>query len=466
MVDVTVIGGGISGLATGYMLHRQGWDVLVLERQAKAGGNAISERASGFLMEHGPSTVNATIPEALTLSSDLGLEPSRCDLSDAVRNRYLVKDGELSGIAAHAMGFLLSDYLSPGGRLRLLSEPLVPRQKSGDEETVAEFCGRRFGSEFVERIMDPLVGGLYAGMADSLSVSAIFPRLVEMERRFGSITWAVLRARFLGKTMPGKRLYSWRDGIGALPGALTAQLGSSVRTGVTVRRLIAAPGGFLVDTGRDGKIKTRAVVIAAQPHVAAGLLEGVDADAAAAAGEIAAPPLAVVFLGFKRSQVEHPLDGLGFLTPVGERRNLTGAQFSSVMFPGRAPDGHVALTGYLGGGRSPELGTVSADEAIDMARAEFRDLLGARGDPVIARARHWPRGIPQYAIGHSARLFTLERLGETVPGLYVTGNYFDGPSVGACVARAVKTAVAVGGYLQADGTRTQTNAIKELEAEI
>ena len=130
MVDVTVIGGGISGLATGYMLRRQGWDVLVLERQARAGGNAISERAGGFLMEHGPSTVNATIPEALALSSDLGLEASRCDLGDAVRNRYLVKDGELSGISAHAMGFLLSDYLSPGGRLPLLSEPLIPRRKT------------------------------------------------------------------------------------------------------------------------------------------------------------------------------------------------------------------------------------------------------------------------------------------------------------------------------------------------
>jgi protoporphyrinogen/coproporphyrinogen III oxidase len=459
MVDVTVIGGGISGLATGYMLRRQGWDVLVLERQARAGGNAISERAGGFLMEHGPSTVNATIPEALALSSDLGLEASRCDLGDAVRNRYLVKDGELSGISAHAMGFLLSDYLSPGGRLRLLSEPLIPRRKTSGEETVADFCRRRFGAEFVERIMDPLVGGLYAGMADSLSVSAIFPRLVEMERRFGSITWAVFRALLLRKSMPGKRLYSWRDGIGALPGALAVQLGPSLRTGVSVRRLIAAPGGFLVDTGRGGKIRTRAVAIAAQPHVAAGLLEDVAIDAAAAAGEIAAPPLAVVFMGFKRSQVEHPLDGLGFLTPVKENRTLTGAQFSSVMFPGRAPDGHVALTGYLGGARSPELGRLRTDEAIDLARAEFRDLLGARGDPVIARARHWPRGIPQYEIGHSARLSHLERLGETAPGLYVTGNYFDGPSVGACVARAAKTVAAMDGFLLEKKTRMQTDVI-------
>ncbi|MHA1108503.1 MAG: protoporphyrinogen oxidase, partial [Alphaproteobacteria bacterium] len=391
MIDVTIIGGGISGLATGHMLRRQGWNVLVLERQAKAGGNAISERTGGFLMEHGPSTVNATIPEALALSDDLGLEPGRCDLSDDVRRRFLVKDGELAGIAAHAMGFLMSGYLSPLGRARLLSEPLVPRRKAGGEESVGDFCRRRFGPEFVERIMDPLVGGLYAGMADSLSVSAVFPRLVEMERRFGSITWAVLRARFMGKSMPGKRLYSWRDGIGALPAALTAQLGSSLRCGVAVRGLRAAPGGFLVDTGRGGQIRTRAVAIAAQPHVAAGLLEEIAVDAASAAGDIAAPPLAVVFLGFKRSQIEHPLDGLGYLTPVGKSRSLTGAQFSSVMFPGRAPDGHVALTGYMGGARAPELGRIPADEAIDLARAEFRNLLGARGAPVIARARHWPR---------------------------------------------------------------------------
>jgi protoporphyrinogen/coproporphyrinogen III oxidase len=448
MIDVTVIGGGISGLATGYMLRRQGWNVLVLERQAKSGGNAISEcTADGFLMEHGPSTVNATIPEALTLSRELGLEAGRCDLSDAVRRRFLVKDGGIAGIAAHPMGFLLSNYLSPGGRARLLGELLVPRRRSGGDETVADFCRRRFGSEFAERIMDPLVGGLYAGTADSLSIAAVFPRLVEMERRFGSITWAVLRARLLGASMPGKRLYSWRDGVGALPAALAARLGPSLRTGVVVRRLTAAPDGFVVDTGPGGAITTRAVAIATQPHVAAGLLEGVDADASMAAGEIQAPPLTVVFLGFSRSQIDHPLDGLGYLTPVDEGRSLTGAQFSSVMFPGRAPDGHVALTGYLGGARVPELGTVPADEAIALTRAEFHDLLGARGEPVIARARNWPRGIPQYGRGHLARLGILDRLGQSCPGLSVTGNYFDGPSVGACVVRAARTAAELGDYL-------------------
>ena len=452
MVDVAVIGGGISGLATAYLLRRQGHDVVVLERQAHAGGNTLSENFGGFLMEHGPSTVNAAMGEALALSRDLGLESARCDLGDEVRRRYLVKEGALAGISTHPMGFLLSNYLSLGARLRMMAEITVPRPAAGTEESIAEFCRRRFGSEFTDRIMNPLVGGLYAGRAEQLSVSAVFPRLEELENRFGSISWAAFRRRLQGRSLPGKRLYSWREGMGTLPRALMGSLGTTLRTGITVRRIGAVPGGFKVDAGADGTIKARTVVIASQPHVAAGLLEGTADDAATAAGNIHAPPLAVVFLGYERRQVDHPLDGLGYLTPTAEKHSLTGAQFSSTMFPGRAPKDHVAITGYLGGTRSPDLGTVSRAEAVDLVRAELADLIGARGRPKVVGVRHWPRSIPQYEIGHAARIATLDSTSESVPGLFVTGNYFDGPSVGSCVARATQTCATVDDYLSTKGS--------------
>ena len=446
MFDVAVIGGGVSGLATAYELERLGHRVALLERQRRPGGNALSERIGGFLMEHGPSTVASESAAADQFSRRLGLDGRSTALGDGVRRRYLVDRGRLSGIAVHPLGFLLSGYLPVQARLRLLGEVMVPRG-GGGEETVAEFCARRFGTAFVERVIDPLVGGIYAGLADQLSAVAAFPKLVELERRFGSVTLGLVHRRRQGGRMPGSRLFSWRDGIGTLPGALAGALGASLRCGVAVRRIQPILGGYRIDAGPAGAFAARAVVIATQPHVAAGLLAGVDEAAAEAAATIPAPPLAVAFLGYRRCQVAHPLDGVGFLVPRGECRPITGAQFCSTMFPGRAPDGHVAVAGYFGGARAPELATLPAADLVQLARREFGELLGAKGEPVISRVRHWPRGLPQYTLGHGARVAALAGLAARRPGLFVTGNYLTGPAIAACLAQARHTSADVHRYL-------------------
>ncbi|MBI4182591.1 MAG: protoporphyrinogen oxidase [Proteobacteria bacterium] len=449
MLDAVVIGGGISGLAAAYGLRRRGYRVTVLERQAHIGGNAVSERLDGFLMEHGPSTVNAGAPVATGLSRELGLDPERCDLGAGVRRRYLVSRGALCGISVHPLGFLCSDYLSLGARLRLAAEVAMPR--GGGEETVAAFCARRFGAEFAARVIDPLVGGIYAARASEVSVAALFPKLVELERRHGSVLGGILRRRRHGATMPGSRLFSWRGGIGALPRALARRLGETVQTGVTVRRIEWRRHGFRLDLGAAGGIDARTVLIATQPHVAARLLDGIDGPAAAAAAGIDAPPLAVVFLGFRRQDVDHPLDGLGFLAAEDERRTLNGAQFCSTMFAGRAPEGHVAVAGYFGGAREPGLGAASADELIAFARREFRDLIGAHGQPLVARVRHWPLGLPQYRLGHQDRVAALVDASGRQPGIFLTGNYFSGPSVAACVAEAAEAAARIDRFLGGRG---------------
>ncbi|MEK7246405.1 MAG: protoporphyrinogen oxidase, partial [Pseudomonadota bacterium] len=336
MLDVAVIGGGISGMTAAYCLGRRGHRVIVLERQTHVGGNAVSERSEGFLMEHGPSTVNADSPAAVGLSRELGLEGQRCALGDGVRRRYLVSRGALRGIPVHPLGFLCSDYLSLGARLRLMAEVIVPRRRDTEaEETVSAFSARRFGAEFAARVIDPMVGGIYAARASEASVAALFPKLVELERRHGSVTGGIIHRRRRGASMPGSRLFSWRDGIGELPRALAARLGEVVRTGVAVRRIERHRDGFRLDVGAAGGLDARTVLIATQPHVAAQMLDGIDGPAAAAAAEIDAPPLAVVFLGFRRQDVDHPLDGLGFLVAEDERRTLNGAQFCSTMFAGR-----------------------------------------------------------------------------------------------------------------------------------
>ncbi len=448
-VDVAVIGGGVSGLSTAHALKRRGYRVVVLERQARPGGNAVSERIGGFLMEHGPSTVASESPVATDMSLLLGLDGQRCELGDSVRRRYLVRNGDLHGVSVHPAAFLFSNYLSFAGRARLIAECVVPARKSGTEdESVADFCARRFGNEFAARVIDPLVGGLYAGRADELSVSAVFPRLVEMERSHGSICRALFHSRRRGARMPGRRLFSWLDGIGALPCALARELGSAVRSGAVVSAIRPLASGFEVQAGAAGSISARAVVVATQPHVARQLLETVDATAAEAVAQIDAPPMAVVFLGYRRGQVEHPLDGLGFLTPQTEGRDITGAQFCSTMFAGRAPEGHVAIAGYFGGARAPDLARLPTSDLIELARQEFADLIGARDAPVVSKVRHWPRGLPQYRSGHTARIAELDSLAGRVPGMFVTGNYFAGPSVANCLQQAANVAVNVHSFLK------------------
>jgi oxygen-dependent protoporphyrinogen oxidase len=448
IADVAVIGGGIAGLSAAFELKRRGHDVVVLERQVRVGGKAISERFGGFLMEHGPSSVVAEAP-ILSVSHDLGLGAEQIGLSGAVRRRYLVARGSLCGIGMHPAAFLTSPYLSPMGRLRLLAEAFVPPADNEEEETVAAFCCRRFGQEFTDRVMDPLVGGMFAGTAAKLSMAATFPRLVQMEREHGSILKAVMLARWRGKPMPGRLLLSWQNGIGTLPAALAAQLGEAVKVGVAVRRIVSRPRGFLIDAGASGSLKANAVVLATQPHVAAQLLESLDSEAAATAQRIEVPPLAVIFLGYARHQIPHPLDGLGYLSASSEARPANGALFCSSMFPGRAPEDFASLAVYVGGDRAPALAHLPHGDLIELARHELADLLGVKGGPVVTRVRHWARGLPQYRSGHRTLVRVLEETRCRRPGLFITGNYLAGVSVASCVAYAKDTARDVDTFLRA-----------------
>lgn len=446
-VDAVIIGGGISGLSAAHSLHRKGYSVLVLERQVRTGGNAISERFGGFLMEHGPSTVNLAMPGVATLAGRLDLAGLRTGLGSGVRKRYLTKGARLAGIGLSPLAFLTSRYLSFAGRARLIAEFWQPRGAPDAEETVAEFGTRRFGAEFSDRVLDPLVAGMFAGNAAQTELGFVMPALAAMERGHGSIIRAVLRARLTGGRMPARQLSSWRDGIGTLPCALARRMGHAVRTGVTVRRVAHAPGGFRIDAGDRGAVRARAVIVAVQPHVAAQLLEPIAAPAAAECARIAAPPLAVVYLGYRRGQVAHPLDGLGYLTPGNEGRPVNGALFCSTMFAGRAPADHVAISAYIGGARAPDLARQVPRALIDMARRDFAELLGVSGNPVLARVRQWPRGLPQFQRGHLRLVERLRRALGEAPGVFVTGNYLGGVSVGACADSALDTARRVRRFL-------------------
>jgi len=440
MHDVIVIGGGISGLATAHDLAQRGLDVQLLERQVRVGGNAISERFDGFLMEHGPTTFNASVPEAVEQISSLGLLDQAYDLGPNVNQRYLRDSGKLTGIAASPMGFFKSNYLSKTARLRILLEGLVPRNKSGNEESIHAFVARRFGREFADKVMDPMVAGIFMGDSKHLSISGAFPKLAEMEQELGSITRGVLRAK--RGSEPGRHLYSWDGGIGTISVTLAANLGARVRTSIAVIGLRKTATGFEVKTSH-GTRTARAVVLAVQPHVAAKLLERIDPTGAETTGTVQAPPVNVAFFGYKREQVAHPLNGLGFLSTKDNGRILSGSQFASTMYPHRAPDEYVAISAYAGGARNPALIKLSETDLTAQMHAELAEVLGIKGNPVITRLRRWQLGLPQYTLGHIARQKVFAETSQRVEGLFVTGNYTNGVSVANCLKSAQETAMLV-----------------------
>jgi protoporphyrinogen/coproporphyrinogen III oxidase len=443
--DIAIIGGGISGLTTAYDLQRCGRSVIVLERQQTVGGNAISQRINGFLMEHGPTTLNTLVPQALELTKNLNIENQRLDLSCGVRKRYLRHGGTLHGIGINRAGFLLSPYLSLRGRLRLMTEILRPRKTSNEDESIHAFVCRRFGIEFADKIMAPLVAGIFAGDSHKLSLNSVFPKLMKMEQEFGSVTRGILHAR--QSSEPGKRLFSFRDGIGILPKTLANAMPGCIKTATAVKSVSNHPQGYRIETHRSGNLTSRAIVFAVQPHVAANLLEPLDEAAATAAAEIDAPPLSVVFLAYARRQVAHPLDSLGFLSVAGTGGIINGAQFPSTMFANRAPDGFISISAYVGGSCNHDAACLNSNDLSHLVHRELSDLLGISGEPVLSRCRQWARSLPQYEIGHSEKVSTIEALHRRLPGLYVTGNYLAGVSVASCIEQARATADKINRFL-------------------
>ncbi len=448
MIDAAIIGGGISGLSAAYELKVRGFEIKVLERQNRCGGVAVSEKSGGFLIEHGPSSISTSVGGVEGFSRQLGLDAQKCGLKADVRYRYLIKDGQPCPISTSPLGFFTSSYLSPLAKINLLLEFFRARGDAANE-SVAQFCNRRFGAEFTRMVIEPLVTGLYGARAGDVALKAAFPALERMERQYGSLIAAVIAKKASGRKMPAKRLFSWQNGIASLPDALASVLSASVYTGVAIRRITKSAEGFSIDMGAAGRLRARSVIIAVQPHAAGALLGDMDKEAAGALFDIPAPPISIVYLGYSQEKVAHELAGIGYLTPESEGRTASGVLFPSSMFAARAPEGHVALSVYIGGSRAPDAAVLPRRDLIALAREEVGDMLGASGEPVMARIRQWPRGLPQMSTGHNQRLGVLKGAGERHEGLFFTGNYFSGPGISYCINNARIAAAKTAEYLGA-----------------
>lgn len=451
--DCIVVGAGMSGLGAAYELFTRGASLLLLEAGDRVGGAMRSERTpDGFVLEHGPNTVVNSDPSLWAQFDDLGLGEQRVIAGARGSRRYLVRRGQPVALPASPGGVLGTPLLSPQAKLRLLAEPFMPRAVTDDESALV-FVARRLGAEPARRFLDPFVSGIYAGDPAALSMRAAFPRLWQAEQRAGSLLLGLLTAPRDRSKPKGKReLFSFAEGLGSWPQAVAQTLGPErVWLRSRVVALSPAADGWQLRVARQDASGHREtvvlhaadVILAVPAFAAADLVAGLDQAAATALRAIPYPPLAVVHLGYHREDVAHPLDGFGMLCPAEEHRHILGSLWPSTLFEGRAPQGMVLLTMFVGGVRAAELARRDDAAIIADVRRELAALLGARGLPTLARVIRWEQAIPQYLAGHERQMAAVERMEAARPGLRLLGNYRGGVSVGQCWLNGRRTAAAV-----------------------
>jgi oxygen-dependent protoporphyrinogen oxidase len=435
MPGAIVVGAGMSGLARAHALLRGGEDVALLETSETVGGVMQTRRRDGFLLELGPNTVRPT-PGLWSLVQELGLSGEAL-LADPRLPRYVSWKGGLHALPMSLPSLLSTPLLSPAAKLRLLAEPFVARG-TDPEESVHSFFARRLGPEIADRFIEPFVGGIFAGDAREVVLSAAFPALDRWEKTSGSLLRGGIAERRQPRTgaRPPRGLLSFREGLGVLPRALAAKLGKRLETSTPVQRLrpIAA-GGWELTTSLGARTAAQAI-LATPAAETARLLEPFAPEAARALRGIPHPALAVLHFSWALSDLPRPLDGFGHLAVPQPDRRVLGAVWSSSLFAGRAPAGYALVTAFLGGARDPQASTLSDDALVGLAARELAATLGARREPRLVLLTRYARAIPQYVAGHAARLKILEETEARFPGLVLLGNYRDGISVGEVVRQA------------------------------
>jgi oxygen-dependent protoporphyrinogen oxidase len=438
-----VVGGGISGLVCAYALRKAGIEAQLVEATPRTGGVIHSITREGFLLELGPQSFSGTLAlrqlcEELGISDQIVQAPPRAP-------RYVLIDGQLRPVPLGGPAFFFSSLIDGSTKWALLRDFLGKSVSPGGDESVADFVRRKFSSQLLDRLVGPFVSGIYAGDPERLSVRSAFPQLYEAEKTSGSIVRGMLR---LAKSRQGPRerptLQTFREGNETLIQAVASKLGSALLIETIITGISRQNDGYfdvrMEAHGGEESVLTTSLIMATPVDVTGRLLSSLDSSFDTLLTPIEYAAVAVVSLGYRKNDVGHSLKGFGFLVPRSANYRILGTVWNSSLFSGRAPEGHILLTSFVGGTTDPAATKLKSEELASLAHREISALLSVKGDPVFANVTIWPRALPQYNLGHAERLAAVAKLSSRFPGLWLTGNYLRGPAIGTCVKQALSVA--------------------------
>jgi len=452
---VAVVGAGLGGLTAAHAIRRhaqergEALELEVWEAADRPGGQLRTVIEDGFLIEWAANAFRSGVGPNAELVARLGLEDEQVHANPAANRRYVFHGGRLHMMPSGPISLLEFEPLSVEGRFRILAEPFLA-QRVDHEETVFDYAARHIGPEAADILLGTMVRGVYGGDAHELSVDAAFPVMREMERDHRSLVVAGI-AGTRERMQERKTTWSFRGGMNVIIDALAEELGDAVRTSTLALDLTVdeRAGGYLL-TGPGGTPRRfDDVVLAIPPRPAAELLASIEAEAARELTGIPSGTIGMVAMGFAAEAFRSPPDGFGFLVAPGEELDVLGVLVESNVFPHRAPEGTVLVRAILGGVAGPPIDELSDDAMERIARTAVDRAWGLVDGPEAAPLRSWvgrqDRGIPQYVMGHQARLDRIEERLRALPGVHLAGNAYRGIAVGKLVDDAEVVAGAVWG---------------------
>jgi oxygen-dependent protoporphyrinogen oxidase len=466
MKRIIIVGGGITGLAAAHRLSELGkesareFNVTLLESSSRLGGMIQTEHRDGFLLERGPDSFISEKPEALELAKRIGLESQLIETNKEHRRSFIVRNGRLRPVPegfqllgpTRLWPFFTSDVFSWSGKARMALELLLPKGNTeNSDESLAHFVRRRLGREALERMAQPMVAGIYTADPERLSLRATMPRFLEMESKDRSVILGMLKRARRQKPVEtngtsGARynlFLAFDRGMQELVNRLSSNLPRAslqVNTRVASLRLNQASGSWTVNPESGASIHADAICLALPTYAAAQLLSETDSTLAAELEAFSYASTATVNLAYKRDRIPHPLDGFGFVVPFIEKRSLIACTFSSVKFPGRAPNGFVLLRAFVGGALQPDMFALDEVQMLQRVQDDLRELLGIERAPLFSEVTRWPRSMPQYEIGHLDRVKRIDNQLIPLPTLKLAGNAYRGAGIPDCIRSGEKAA--------------------------
>ena len=462
MKRIVIIGGGISGLAAAHRLTelaretRQPIDITLLEASNRLGGTVHTEQRDGFLLERGPDSFISEKPEGVALAKRLGIESRLIQTNEEHRRSFIVRDGRLRSVPegfqllapSRIWPFVTTDIFSLTGKLRMAADIFLPRTETNgtNDESLASFVTRRLGKEALERMAQPMVGGIYTADPATLSLRATLPRFLDMERKHRSIILAMLRQRKANKNeatgVSGPRyslFLSFDKGMQVVTNELERNItavGVKVRLNSKVTSLdhgADGPGRWMIATGDGSPISADSVCLAVPAYSAATLVERIYSHLAQQLRAIEYTSTATINFAYRRNDIRHSLDGFGFVVPLIEKRSLIACTFSSVKFAGRAPEEHVLLRAFVGGALQPEIFQLDEPEIVAQVRSDLEQLLDIEGQPMFVETAKWSRSMPQYYVGHLERTSAIENQVGSLRTIALAGNSYRGAGIPDCI---------------------------------